>query len=153
MDTRTVTTGDAASDVRAGRSRAAEAAETGNALLLGVEDQLVGRLVFDGDLHVQGALEGEATVTGDVSVDAGATVRARLEARSMVVRGTVEGDAAVRDRLLIAGSGSITGDVTVGRLVIEDGAVLNGSVTMERVVVNGAPVSARSGSAGRRQLG
>jgi cytoskeletal protein CcmA (bactofilin family) len=152
MDTRTATTGDAASDARAGRSRGAEVADTGRALILGAEDQLVGRLVFDGDLHVQGSLEGEATLTGDVSVDAGGVVKARLEARSMVVRGTVEGDAAVHDRLLIAGSGSITGDVTVGRLVIEDGAVLNGSVTMERVVVNGAPIGPRSGPGGRRQL-
>ena len=150
MDTRTATTGDPASDARAGRSRGGEGADIGNLLTLGAEDQLVGRLVFDGDLRVQGALEGEATLTGDVSVDPGGVVKARLEARSMTVRGTMEGDAAVRDRLLIAGSGSITGDVVVGRLIIEDGAVLNGNVTMERVVVNGAAVSPRPSPAGRR---
>jgi cytoskeletal protein CcmA (bactofilin family) len=151
METQTARTGEVASDPRAGRSRGVEVPATGNTITLGAEDEFVGRLVFDGDLRVEGALEGEATLTGDVSVDAGGTVKARLGARSMTVRGTVEGDASVRDLLLIAGSGSITGDVRVGRLVIEDGAVLNGSVTMERAVVTGAPVTpARAGTPSRR---
>jgi cytoskeletal protein CcmA (bactofilin family) len=103
--------------------------------------------VFDGHLHVQGVLEGEAAVTGDLQVDDGGAVKAKLSAQQLTVRGTVDGDAVVRDRLLIAGSGIITGDVKVGRLVIEDGAVLNGNVTMERLMTGGSPTSVRAGAA------
>jgi cytoskeletal protein CcmA (bactofilin family) len=132
----------------AGRPRTGEAtAAAAGTITLGAQDQLIGRLVFDGHLHVQGVLEGEAAVTGDLQVDDGGAVKAKLSAQQLTVRGTVDGDAVVRDRLLIAGSGIITGDVKVGRLVIEDGAVLNGNVTMERLMTGGSPTSVRAGAA------
>ncbi len=131
----------------AGRPRTGEGtAVAAGTITLGAQDQLVGRLVYDGDLQVQGVLEGEATVTGALQVDDGGTVKAKLSAQHLTVRGTVDGDAVVRDRLLIAGSGVITGDVKVGRLVIEDGAVLNGNVTMERLVTGGSPTNPRTGA-------
>ena len=113
-----------ATETRPAVPRAAENAVATGTITLGSQDQLVGRLVYDGDLRVQGVLEGEATVTGDLQVDDDSTVTAKLAAQRLTVRGTVEGDAVVRDRLLIGGSGVVTGDVKVGRLVIEDGTVL-----------------------------
>jgi cytoskeletal protein CcmA (bactofilin family) len=131
----------------AGRPRTGEGtAAAAGTITLGAHDQLIGKLVYDGHLHVQGVLEGEAAVTGDLHVDDGGTVKAKLSAQQLTVRGIVDGDAVVRDRLLIAGSGIITGDVKVGRLVIEDGAVLNGNVTMERVMTGGSPTNARAGA-------
>ena len=76
--------------------------------------------------------EARATLTGDVSVEGEGTAKARFEARNMSVRGTFEGEANIRERLLIAGSGTASGTVRVSRLVIEDGALLNGNITMER---------------------
>ena len=129
-----------------GRPRIVEGTAAAGTITLGAQDQLIGKLVYDGHLQVQGILEGEAAITGDLQVDDGGAVKATLSAQNLTVRGTVEGDAAVRDRLLIAGSGIITGDVKVGRLVIEDGAVLNGNVTMDRVVTGGSPTNARPGA-------
>jgi cytoskeletal protein CcmA (bactofilin family) len=130
-----------------GRPRIVEgAAAAAGTITLGAQDQLIGTLVYDGHLQLQGILEGEAAITGDLQVDDGGAMKATLSAQNLTVRGTVEGDATVRDRLLIAGSGIITGDVKVGRLVIEDGAVLNGNVTMERVVTGGSPTNARAGA-------
>lgn len=143
MDTQTATSQPAPASA-AGRPRTGEGTvAAAGAITLGAQDQLIGKLVYDGDLQVQGVLEGEATVTGGLQVDDGGTVKARLSAQRLTVRGTVEGDAVVRDRLLIAGSGIITGDVKVGRLVIEDGAVLNGNVTMERMMAAGSPTNGR----------
>jgi cytoskeletal protein CcmA (bactofilin family) len=130
-----------------GRPRIVEgAAAAAGTITLGAQDQLIGKLVYDGHLQLQGILEGEAAITGDLQVDDGGAVKATLSAQNLTVRGTVEGNAAVRDRLLIAGSGIITGDVKVGRLVIEDGAVLNGNVTMERLVTGGSPTNVRAGA-------
>jgi cytoskeletal protein CcmA (bactofilin family) len=110
-------------------------------ITLGARDVLVGRLVFEGDLRVQGTFEGEATVTGDVSIESQGTAKAKLEARNLNVRGTLEGEATARERLLIAGSGAVTGSVRVTRLAVEDGALLNGNITMERPspAANGRP--------------
>ncbi|HYW27831.1 MAG TPA: polymer-forming cytoskeletal protein [Terriglobales bacterium] len=111
------------------------------AINLGPRDILVGRLVFDGDLRVQGSMEGEATLSGDLQVDSQGTVKAKVQARNLTVRGTVDGEVSVKERLVIAGSGTVTGSVRVSRLVLEDGALLNGTITMERSApgTNGRP--------------
>lgn len=102
------------------------------AISLGPRDVLVGRLVFDGDLRVQGSLEGEATLSGDVHVEGQGTVKAKLQARNLTVRGAVEGEVSAKERLVVAGAGTVSGTVRVARLVVEDGALLNGTITMER---------------------
>ncbi|HLQ61738.1 MAG TPA: polymer-forming cytoskeletal protein [Candidatus Acidoferrales bacterium] len=97
---------------------------------LGPRDVLEGKLVLEGDLRVQGRAEGEMLVTGDIDVDSGATVRASLQASAVAVRGDVEGTVIARHRLVLAGSATLTGDIQVGRLQIDDGATFNGNVHM-----------------------
>jgi cytoskeletal protein CcmA (bactofilin family) len=107
-------------------------APSGAALALGPRDSLVGKLVYEGDVRVQGTLEGEAAVTGDLNVEGQGTVKAKVEARNVSVRGTLNGEATARERLLIAGSGVVSGTIKVARLQIEDGALFNGTITMDR---------------------
>ena len=105
---------------------------SGGGIVLGPRDSLVGKLTTEGDVRVQGTLEGELTAGGDVSIEDKATVKANVEGRNVNVRGELEGDLVVKDRLLLAGSGSVQGNVRVRRLAIEDGATLNGNVNMTR---------------------
>jgi cytoskeletal protein CcmA (bactofilin family) len=128
MDTETATGDETSSQPRSSRTRG----DQSTTISLGPRDELVGRLVYEGDLRVGGTFEGEATLSGDVSVEGEGTAKAKFDARNMSIRGTFEGEANVRERLLIAGSGSASGTVRVSRLVIEDGALLNGNITMER---------------------
>jgi cytoskeletal protein CcmA (bactofilin family) len=103
-----------------------------NSVVLGPRDQLQGKLVIEGDLRVQGNVEGELHASGDIEIEHRATVRASIEARNVSIRGEVHGDTTARERLSLAGSGSLNGNVRVQRLSIEDGATLNGNVTMEK---------------------
>jgi cytoskeletal protein CcmA (bactofilin family) len=115
------------------RRRGAEHNGTsGNTVVLGPRDQLAGKLVIEGDLRVQGTVEGELHATGDVDIEHRATVRASIEGRNVSIRGEVHGDTNARERLSLAGSGTLNGNVRVQRLSIEDGATLNGTVTMEK---------------------
>jgi cytoskeletal protein CcmA (bactofilin family) len=116
------------------KQRAAEAANggTGGGIVLGPRDSLVGKLTTEGDVRVQGTLEGELSAGGDVSIEDKAMVKANVEGRNVSVRGDLEGDLVVKDRLLLAGSGSVMGNVRVRRLAIEDGATLNGNVNMTK---------------------
>ena len=86
--------------------------------------------MYEGGLKVQGLLKGEARVTADIAIERGATVEARLDGENVSVRGRVTGDVSARGRLLIAGGASLSGDVNVARIVVEDGATFNGRVTM-----------------------
>ena len=102
----------------------------GSSILLGPRDRLEGKLTVEGDIRVRGTVEGELTASGDVSIDPSARVTAPITGRNVSVRGKVTGDVVASERLLLAGSGSVAGNVEVARLAIEDGATLNGNVSM-----------------------
>jgi len=97
---------------------------------LGPRDSLEGKLQLEGDLRVQGRAEGEVVVTGDIEIETGATVRAQLQGSAVAVRGDVQGTIIARQKLLLGGSASFSGDIQVGRLQIDDGATFNGNVRM-----------------------
>ncbi len=101
-----------------------------NSVTLGPRDSLVGTLRIEGDLTVQGSVEGEIHATGDVSVEDSATVLATIDARNITIRGEVQGNVVSERRLQLSGKGTLQGDARVGRLVVEDGASFNGSITM-----------------------
>lgn len=115
---------------KSGRSRGQSAPSAGSAVVLGPRDSLVGTLTVDADVRIHGAVEGELRAGGDVDVEQTATVNARIEGRAITVRGTVGGTIAARQRLVVAGSGTVNGDVRVPRLQVDDGATINGNISM-----------------------
>ena len=100
---------------------------SGGTVTLGVDDRLEGKLIIRSDLVVLGSIEGEVITTGDVSVEATAVVKARLECRNLSIRGRVEGEVTAQQRLRLAGSGYLQGNIRVGKLHVEDGATFNGT--------------------------
>ena len=121
---------------RVPRSTAAEpppetpASSQRSAVTLGPRDRLIGQLHIDGDVRLGGTVEGEIHATGDVDVDDEAKVNASLNGSDVSIRGHVSGMVTARKRLVVARSGSLTGDVKVARLVIQDGASFSGNVSM-----------------------
>jgi cytoskeletal protein CcmA (bactofilin family) len=101
-----------------------------SAVTLGPRDRLIGQLHIDGDVRLGGTVEGEIHATGDVDVDDEAKVNASLNGSDVSIRGHVSGMVTARKRLVVARSGSLTGDVKVARLVIQDGASFSGNVSM-----------------------
>ena len=97
---------------------------------LGPSDSLEGKLTYSGSINVQGRAEGELHIAGNVEVASGASVKASIEGANVTVRGEVEGSLTARDKLTLGKSARLSGDVTVKRLQIEDGASLNGHVRM-----------------------
>jgi cytoskeletal protein CcmA (bactofilin family) len=103
---------------------------SGGTVTLGPDDRLEGKLNIRSDLVVHGSIEGEVTTSGDITVEAGATVKAKLECRNLSIRGRVEGEVAAQQRLRLAGSGYLQGSIRVAKLHVEDGATFNGSISM-----------------------
>jgi cytoskeletal protein CcmA (bactofilin family) len=99
-------------------------------ITLGPNDRLIGELHIDGDVRLAGTVQGEIHATGDVEVDDAAKVNASLAGGDINIRGIVSGPVTARKRLVVARSGSLTGDVRVARLVIQDGATFSGNVSM-----------------------
>ncbi len=99
-----------------------------NKFTLGTSDSLEGKLTYSGSITVQGRVEGELRIGGNVDVASGANVRALVEGTSVTVRGDVDGPVTAREKVLLGKSAKLNGDVTAKRLQIEDGASLNGHV-------------------------
>ena len=56
----------------------------------------------------------------------------------MVVYGSVKGNLRARDRIEIKKDGSVVGDLTTARIMIEDGAYFKGSIEIDRKGAEGA---------------
>jgi cytoskeletal protein CcmA (bactofilin family) len=113
-----------------GSSKRKASEGAGSEIVLGPRDSVVGYLSIEGSLRVQGVAEGELIASGDIRIDDSATVTASLDGRNVSVRGRVTGKVSARERLLLAGSAVLGGDVTTARLVVEGRATLNGNISM-----------------------
>jgi len=92
-----------------------------------------GEISGSGDLFVDGQVQGKIRIPGaKVTVGPQGRVSSDIEAREIVVRGSVQGSLHGVDRVEIASSGNVRGDVVAPRLVIEEGAEVQGSIEVER---------------------
>jgi cytoskeletal protein CcmA (bactofilin family) len=114
---------------RSGRQRNSSGG-AGGPIVLGPNDSLKGTLRTESAVTIHGEVEGEIFASGDVVVEASATVVATVEGRNIDIRGQVTGNVKSTKRLSLSGSGTLQGDASAARLVVEDGATLNGSLSM-----------------------
>jgi cytoskeletal protein CcmA (bactofilin family) len=106
------------------------ASEQVSVVILGPRDSLVGTLNVDGDVRIEGTVDGEVAASGEISVQAGGTARAQLSARDILVMGAVEGTSVAEELVALGETASYAGEVRAGRLRIDEGAVINATITM-----------------------
>jgi cytoskeletal protein CcmA (bactofilin family) len=91
-----------------------------------------GELSGEGDFHIAGRFEGDINVTGRVLVGEGAEVDANINARAIVVGGTVRGNLSATTRVEILPTGVLTGTLRTGSFSAADGAAVKGEIWIER---------------------
>ena len=92
-----------------------------------------GELSGSEDLFIDGQVEGTIELREhNLSVGPNGQVHANVNAKEVVILGTVKGDVLAADRLEIKKSGSLRGDLVAGRVVIEDGAYFKGSIDIQK---------------------
>jgi cytoskeletal protein CcmA (bactofilin family) len=113
-------------------SRSIPAAGGGQARI-GPSVQVKGEINGSEDLEIHGSVEG--TVTLDerrLTIGPTAKVSADLSAREIVIYGSVKGNLKAKDRIEIKKDGSVIGDLSTARIMIEDGAYFKGSIEIEK---------------------
>jgi cytoskeletal protein CcmA (bactofilin family) len=81
------------------------------------------------DLRVDGEVEGKITLPGAVVVlGPKGRVTGDIQAREVVLEGAVRGNISARERVRIAATGKIEGDLSAERLLVEEGAQVSGRV-------------------------
>src|SRR3982075_602385 len=100
---------------------------------LGSSLHVKGDITGSEDLLIDGSVEGLIQLDErKLTVGATAKVTADITARDVVVYGYVKGNLRAKDRIEIKKDGSVNGDLTTARIMIEDGAYFKGSVEIDR---------------------
>jgi cytoskeletal protein CcmA (bactofilin family) len=102
----------------------------GSACVIGAKTTVKGELTGDEDVLVEGAIEGQVRISRDLRVAASGSVRANIEANSVIVSGEVLGDCTAAVRVDIQATGRLTGNIRAPKIVIAEGAVFRGNSDM-----------------------
>ncbi|HEY7784566.1 MAG TPA: polymer-forming cytoskeletal protein [Pyrinomonadaceae bacterium] len=91
--------------------------------------KFTGEITFKSMLRIDGHFSGQVkSPDGTLIVSAGAEIsKAKIDVAVAKINGTVEGDIHANRELVLGRTASVTGNVTAGALVVEEGAVFNGS--------------------------
>ncbi len=97
---------------------------------IGRTAKVTGRLTGDGDLVVEGSVEGELSLKGHLHVAAGGSVIAPVEADEVTIEGSIDGDVRSRGPVTLRAGGQLRGAIHADRVALEDGAKYSGRIEM-----------------------
>jgi len=90
-----------------------------------------GELTGDEDLSIEGRVEGKIDLKEhNLTIGPKGRIQAEIRAKSVIVRGEVNGNVRAGERVELAETGRVIGDIVSPRIIIADGARFKGSVDM-----------------------
>jgi cytoskeletal protein CcmA (bactofilin family) len=90
-----------------------------------------GRITGEGSLVVEGQVEGDIALRGDVTVGEGGTVTSNVDAANVLVAGQLEGDVRASGQVRIGAGSRVRGTVQGQAIAIEEGAQFAGRIECE----------------------
>ena len=88
-----------------------------------------GRIHGDGNLVIEGHVEGNVTLRGDLTIAEGASVTSEsVVAHAVLIAGTLEGNVAASGTVRLGSSARVRGDLQGSAVVIDDGARFSGKL-------------------------
>ena len=110
----------------------AAARSDGREARIGGGARVRGRIHGDGDLVVEGQVEGDLSIRGDLTVAEGASVESKVvEAQSVTIAGTLEGDLAATGPVRLVAGARVRGNLRGSAVAIDEGARFSGRLDCE----------------------
>jgi cytoskeletal protein CcmA (bactofilin family) len=92
-----------------------------------------GEITGSSDMYIDGDVQGKVRIgSGRLTIGANGRIQADLEAREIIVNGSVVGNLKADDRVQLGSTGSVQGGIITPRIGIDDGARLRGNVETAR---------------------
>jgi cytoskeletal protein CcmA (bactofilin family) len=117
-----------------------------NGSVLGRGTRVRGRIQGDGDLRVEGTVEGDVTVSGELLIDEGAEIQGNVDAAVVTINGSITGDVASRGGIVVRASAKVSGNMGSPEVTLEEGAEFSGRIEADFEL----PAELRDGSSGAR---
>ncbi|MGM9837385.1 MAG: polymer-forming cytoskeletal protein [Paludibacteraceae bacterium] len=99
-----------------------------NALTAG--SKIVGTIVADSDIRIDGTVEGDLQCTGKVVIGEQGKIKGSIVCQNAEILGCLDGKIEVKHTMALRASGNIKGEVTTGTLIVEPNAIFNGTCSM-----------------------
>jgi cytoskeletal protein CcmA (bactofilin family) len=90
--------------------------------VVGVGTRIRGRVTGDGSLVVEGTLEGDIAVRGDVQIAAGGKVQGAVSADEVSLDGGLDGDVTARGSIALRPGAHVRGDLKGREITLDEGA-------------------------------
>jgi len=117
----------------------------GKPAVIGTTIQVSGDIIGGENLLIEGRVEGTIRLEKhDLTIGPTGAAHANLTAKLVRIEGEVVGDVVGIERVVIASSGRVRGNITAPRVLVEDGAKFKGMIDMDF----GDKSSERSGRSG-----
>ncbi len=97
---------------------------------LGKETLFEGKMTFRGVFRLDGKFEGEIFESGTLIVGESAFIKGKIEVKSIIINGHVEGELHAGERIEIHSTGKFSGTLSTPVLIINEGGTLNGHCVM-----------------------
>ena len=98
--------------------------------LIGEQCSINGNLSGSGLLKIDGSIDGEIKWQDDIETSETALCKGNITCLNAFISGKVQGNIGCEGTLTIENTGSVTGDICVKNLRINDGGVFDGKCTM-----------------------
>ena len=115
-----------------------QSATIGAAMSIKGEIRAREELLVDGE--VEGLLESQSLIT----VGPSGKVKANIQAREVVIYGSVRGNVEVSEKIAIREQGSLIGDIKSAGISIDDGAYFKGSIDIVRPEPKAVPAPVKT---------
>jgi cytoskeletal protein CcmA (bactofilin family) len=96
--------------------------------VIGRSTRVRGRVSGDGDLRVEGSVEGDISLSGDLTITDGARAASNVEARAVTVGGELEGDVRAQGLVHLEVGARVRGDIQGELVAIDEGAEFVGQL-------------------------
>lgn len=101
---------------------------------LGSDAVYEGKLTFKGTVRIEGKFIGEIISDGTLNIGKDAQVRGNLAVGELLVSGHFNGEAVVKRRTVVYGTGVIEGALQTARLLTEEGGIIEGQIAMRNPI-------------------
>jgi len=98
--------------------------------VIGSGSRLVGDLISDEDVLLDGQIEGKVRSERSVTVGSGGELEGDVQAKSVSIGGKVRGQILATERAELAATAVVNGSVQAPKIIIAEGAHLQGNVAM-----------------------
>lgn len=99
--------------------------------IIGPAINVKGDFKGEGDVIIEGTLEGTLKTDGSLHVGKKAIITASIKAHDAIISGEVNGDITIKGHIDLSSSAKITGDINCASISMEKGASFNGKCVMK----------------------